>query len=148
MKINSIGIRRGFVAATFIAGIAINAAYAAELTAQFFASETGLETGRILISALTLEIAWAALLVWALFNPGERRQVLLLTALAMWAANLLHSQLSIRLGASSPDGAAVNLIAGTAFSAWFVFAFLVAKPTRALHPDSVQHNESAIDTTG
>ena len=58
---------------------------------EFFKSDILQSYKEILISAIALEISWIVLLVWFMFEPVKRKDILLLTAIPMIIANLLHN---------------------------------------------------------
>ena len=74
-----------------IIGILINSFYGIELLQQFFRAETDEYVRHILVSAISLEIGWAILLIPVIIRPFEQRRLLLFTAIPMALANILHS---------------------------------------------------------
>jgi hypothetical protein len=127
MKRTAINIRRGFVRMILLTGIMINAAYGFGLLQQFFTASASSNIREPLIVGISLEFAWAALLLWALFSPFERRYILLFTAFAMLTANVLHSFTQFFYISAGVGSVMLNLIMGIVISAIFVSAFFVAK---------------------
>jgi hypothetical protein len=128
MQMTSPQTRRLFVRATLFIGVLITAGYGTEMLIQFFRTTPDVEIKEILISSISLEFAWATLLLWALFKPFGRRHVLLFTAMAMLSANILHSLNQILFSGSSIGTVTLNLITGILFSSLFVMAFVIASP--------------------
>ena len=121
-------IRKTILILVSLIGITINASYGISLLMNFFIAQNNDAIQEILISAIALEFSWAALLFWVIFNPFERRHLLLFTAIPMLLGNLLHSY-NLYTHAESTTGAiALNLIVGIFVAGIFVFAFLIGKP--------------------
>ncbi len=127
MKHTATVIRRGFVFIIMLAGVMINSVYGVSLLSRYVMMKKTGEFREILISGISLEFAWAALLLWALFRPFERRYVLIFTAMAMLTANILHSLDQFFVSDAGICSAALNLIIGMTISALFVIAFFIAK---------------------
>ncbi|MBD3386010.1 hypothetical protein GF407_13925 [candidate division KSB1 bacterium] len=121
-------IRRGFVSMIMLAGVMINSVYTVSMLSRYVMKKETDEFREILVSGISLEFAWAALLLWALFRPFERRYVLLFTAFAMLTANVLHSLDQLFFAGAGIGRAVLNLSVGMAVSGLFVIAFFVSRP--------------------
>lgn len=124
----SIKMKRGIVIFMALIGVLINASYGIGLFRQFFDPQTGQAVREIVISAIALEFGWAALLVWIVFKPIERRHILLFTAAAMLIGNLLTNVHQLKFAGGSVGGMALNLLGGLVFTGLFVGAYFIAKP--------------------
>jgi len=114
-------------------GIAINIVYGIELLDELYAPQTTDTVREILISAITLQFGWAAMLLWVAFSPFERRHIILFTALTMVSGNLLYSiDQSIHTEAKVAE-IALNLVIGIFIAALFVLAFFLSRPNRFRH---------------
>lgn len=74
-----------------ILSISINLFYTFELLSEFMKVKTQGNYKDTLISALTLEISWVVLFIWFAMKPYERKDILILTAIPMIIANILHN---------------------------------------------------------
>ena len=124
-------IRKIIIIGVTLLGIIINSVYGIDLLIKFFDSQISNTLRDVLISAIALEIGWAALLIWAIFKPLERRHVLLFTAIPMMLGNLLHSNNQSMYIDNSAGAIALNLVIGFVFAGVFVFAFFVGKPKKS-----------------
>lgn len=68
--------------------IGINSFYAYSFIDKFFYT-TNDKNFEILISAISLEIAWISIFVWFSFRPKERKDILILTIIPMIISNTL-----------------------------------------------------------
>jgi len=68
--------------------ISINSFYAYSFIDKFFYT-TNDKNFEILISAISLEIAWISIFVWFSFRPKERKDILILTIIPMIISNTL-----------------------------------------------------------
>lgn len=119
--------RRIYFIAVTLLGVIINGFYGVELLREFYSPRPGPAFREVLISAIALELGWAALLIWVIFKPSERRHVLLFTAASMLIGNLLHGldqYLYLGEGAGAMAG---NLVFGLLFAGLFVTAFWAGK---------------------
>ncbi|MBD3377466.1 hypothetical protein GF406_20730 [candidate division KSB1 bacterium] len=108
-------------------GVIINSVYGAGLLYEFFDPQSNDAFREVIISAIALEFGWAALLLWALLSPIERRHVLLFTAIPMVTGNVLCSMLQALKTDSSGAIVTVNSLAGLAFAGLFILAYFSAK---------------------
>jgi hypothetical protein len=120
---NSQKIRSTYVVCVILFGISLNAIYGIELWRSFFDPQFDNATREIIISAIALEFGWAALLLWVLFKQGERRHVLLMTAIPIAIGNLLHSLNQSLFAEIGPTKIVLNLAIGGMVVGSFVLAF-------------------------
>ena len=121
-------IRKAYIGCVALSGVIINIVYGVELLKALFDPQFNNTVREILISAIALEFGWAALLLWVIGKPCERRHIVLFTAIPMIIGNLLHSinqSVNTDIGFS---GSAINLAGGFFIAGLFVFAFFVGKP--------------------
>ena len=124
----SIKMKKAIVIVMALVGVLINASYGIGLFGQFFDLQVGIDVKQIIISAIGLELAWAALLVWVVFKPLERRHILLFTAAAMLIGNLLTNIQHVMFADGTVKTVMLNLLSGLIFAGLFVLAFLAGKP--------------------
>jgi hypothetical protein len=110
-------------------GILINALYGIGLTASFFDSQLEASVRDVLISAIALEWGWTVLLVSVLFQPFEKRFLLLFTAVPMILGNLFHSLQEILFANPDPAAILLNTVVGLSIAGWFVAAYFLGKPS-------------------
>lgn len=123
-----------FIIFITLTGVIINSAYGAGLLYEFCDPQTNDAFREVIISAIALEFGWAALLLWALMSPIERRHVLLFTAIPMVTGNVLHSTLQMLKSDSSGTIVTANSLAGLLIAGLFVLAYFIAK---SAEPDSL-----------
>lgn len=124
----SIKMKKAIVIGMALVGVLINAAYGIGLFGKFFAAQIGIDVKQIITSAIALELGWAALLVWVVFKPLERRHILLFTAAAMLIGNLLTNIQHVMFADGTMGTLTLNLLGGLIFAGLFVSAFFIAKP--------------------
>lgn len=127
----SIKIKRAIVIGMALVGVLINVSYSIGLFRQFFDANISGEMKKIIISAIVLELGWAALLVWVVFKPLERRHILLFTAAAMLAGNLLTNIQQVMFADGTLRTMTLNLLGGLILAVLFVLAFFAGKPAVA-----------------
>jgi len=143
----SIKTKKAIVIGMALVGVLINVSYGIGLFGQFFDPQIGGDVKQIIISAIALELGWAALLVWVVFKPLERRHILLFTATAMLIGNLLTNVNQLKFAESSVGGIALNLLGGLIFAGLFVLAFFAGKPAAGYglenqtHPMDLQNSK-------
>jgi len=121
-------VRKAVVIVVALVGVMINASYGIRLLKALFDPQYSEASRQIMISAIALEFGWAALLVWVVFKPMERRHILLFTAAAMLIGNLLTNVHQWKSAEVSVSGMALNLLGGLIFAGLFVGAFFFGKP--------------------
>jgi len=143
----SIKTKKAIVIAMALVGVLINASYGIGLLKQFFDAQIGGEVKQIIISAIALELGWAALLVWVVFKPLERRHILLFTAAAMLIGNLLTNMQQVMFAGGTVKSVTLNLLGGLIFAGLFVLAFFAGKPAAGYglenqtHPMDLQNSK-------
>lgn len=111
-----------------LSGAILNAMYGAKLLAEFFNPINTDVIREILISAIILEFAWAALLVWVIFNPFERRHILLFTVFPVLLGNFMHSLNQLMGGQTDKQGGIVlNTIFGLIYAGLYAVAYYMGK---------------------
>jgi glucose uptake protein GlcU len=120
-----------FIIFVTLIGVIINSVYGAGLLYEFFDPQTNDAFREVIISAIALEFGWAALLLWALWSPIERRHVLLFTAIPMVIGNLLHNILEMLKSDSSGAAVTLNSLVGLAFAGLFILAYFSANSTES-----------------
>ena len=120
-------LRTRLIRGITLMGIAINVSYAAGLITTFLAPTTDNAARDILVSAISLELAWAVLLSWIFLKPLERYSLLLLNALAMLFANGLHSLGQFLYQGASFADVATNLGPGTLIASVFAYAYWLGR---------------------
>ena len=121
-------IRKAYIGCVALSGVTINIVYGVELLKAFFDPQFNNPVREILISAIALEFGWAALLLWVIGSPCERRYIFLFTAIPMIIGNLLHSINQSVNTDIEISGNVMNLAGGFFIAGLFVFAFLLGKP--------------------
>ena len=121
-------MRRPFVIAVALVGAFLNGYYGYVLLGVFLAPQTDVATRQILVSAITLNFGWMALLIWVALKPFERRALLLFAGATILAANLLNSYSQLVLHPGDVQPLLLNMAIGVGFFALFLVAFLLAKP--------------------
>lgn len=116
-------VRSAYVVCVILFGVGLNAFYGIELWRNFFDPQFNNATREIIISAIALEFGWSALLLWALCKPGERRHILLMTAIPIAMGNLLHSLNQSIYAHTEPTEIVMNLAIGGVVVGSFVLAF-------------------------
>ena len=132
-------IRSAYAVCIILFGVCLNAMYGIDLLKDFFDPQFDNATREILISAIALEFGWASLLLWALCKPGERRHVLLMTAIPMAMGNLLHSLNQSLFAAIEPTEIVLNLAIGGVVVGSFVLAFFISPK---YHPNVAKQGTS------
>jgi len=127
----SIKTKKAIVIGMALVGVLINVSYGIGLFGQFFDPQIGGDVKQIIISAIALELCWAALLVWVVFKPLERRHILLFTAAAMLIGNLLTNIQQVMFADGTVKTVTLNLLGGLIFAGLFVLAFFAGKPAVA-----------------
>ena len=84
-------IRKAYIGCIVLSGVTINIVYGVGLINALFDPQFNNYVREILISAIALEFGWAAMLLWVIGKPCERRHIVLFTAIPMIIGNLLHS---------------------------------------------------------
>jgi len=135
----SIKMEKAIVTGMALVGVLINASYGIGLFGQFFDAQIGGEEKQIIISAIALELGWAALLVWVVFKPLERRHILLFTAAAMIAGNLLTNIQQVMFAGGTVKTVTLNLLGGLIFAGLFVLAFFAGKPAEGQEAENQTH---------
>jgi hypothetical protein len=130
MTIQKIG--KACIACVALSGVAINIAYGVELLKALFDPQFNNTVREILISAIALEFGWAALLLWVIGKPCERRHILLFTAIPMIIGNLLHSINQAVNTDIEMTRNAINMAGGLFIAGLFVVAFFLGKPTNSV----------------
>ena len=120
-------IKKIIIIAVALSGVIINAAYGISLLREFFAPQYDNAVREILISGITLEFGWAALLGWVVLKPFERRHILLFTIIPILLGNILHSANQFINLHRSVGVVALNVGIGLLFSALYVGAYLLGK---------------------
>lgn len=121
-------IRKIIIIAVALCGVVINSGYGISLLTAFFNPHNETAIKEILISAIALEFGWAALLIWVILKPFERRAILLFTLIPILLGNFLHSVNQIMESRSNGYSVALNSITGLVVAGLFLFAFVVGKP--------------------
>jgi len=119
-------IRKAYVVCVILFGISLNAIYGIELWGNFFDPQFNNATREIIISAMALEFGWAALLLWTLFKPGQRRHIVLMTAIPIAIGNLLHSINQSLYAHTETAVIAQNLAIGGVVVGLFALAFFLS----------------------
>ena len=132
---NNIRIRKIIIIVVAFSGAIINTVYGIGLLRAFFNPQYNNAIREILISAIALEFGWAAILLWVVFKPFERRHLLLFTAIPMILGNFLHCMNQFIYSHSGAGAIALNLIVGFVFAGLFVFAFFLGKPNTFEKPN-------------
>jgi hypothetical protein len=81
----------GYIYFLALLTIAINIFYTYELFGEFIKNDIQNNYKEILISAIALEISWIVLFIWFVFEPIQRKEILLLTTIPMIIANILNN---------------------------------------------------------
>ncbi len=123
-----IRIRKVFIIAVAVSGAILNAAYGINLLRAFFDPQNSNTIREILISALIQELAWAALLLWVVFKPFERRHILLFTIIPILLGNILHSINQFMDTRGGPGSIVLNTLFGLFYSGLYALAFFLGKP--------------------
>jgi hypothetical protein len=121
-------LRKAYTILIILIGVTINVVYAIELLGELFAPQTTNSVHEILISAITLQFGWAAMLFWVAFDPFERRHILLFTALPMVIGNLLFSINQFVNTDVEITEIVLNLTVGIFVAGMFVLAFFLGNP--------------------
>ena len=122
-------IRKAYIVCIVLCGVTINIVYGVELLKALFDPQFNNTVREILISAIALEFGWAALLLWVIGKPCERRYIVLFTTIPMIIGNLLHSiNQSVNTNIEI-TGIALNLAGGFFIAGLFLFAFFLGKPS-------------------
>lgn len=119
--------RKAYIGCVALSGVTINIVYGVELLKALFDPQFNNTVREILISAVALEFGWAALLLWVIGNPCERRHIVLFTAIPMIIGNLLHSINQAVNTDIEITGNAINMAGGFFIAGLFVFAFFLGK---------------------
>lgn len=120
--------RKNIIRSIAFIGVVINATYASLLLKGLFDPGFDNSVREILISAIALEFGWAAILIWAMLKPIERRHLLLFTAIPLALSNFLHSMNQLVYSYTGAGAIALNFMVGITFAGLFVFAFYLGKP--------------------
>ena len=129
----SVPITRRSVPTVAIRCLRFSVEYGVELINALFDPQFNNYVREILISAIALEFGWAALLLWVIGKPCERRHIVLFTAIPMIIGNLLHSiNQSVNTNIEI-SGSALNLAGGFFIAGLFVFAFFLGKPSNIVN---------------
>jgi len=125
-------IRKSAIIVVALSGAAINIVYSIDLLAAFFDPQYNNFIKDIMISAVVLEIGWISLLVWVIFNPFERRHILLFTIVPILLGNILHSV--NQFGAYSENASAflLNTTFGLFYSGLYIAAFVAGKEGKTI----------------
>lgn len=126
-------LRKAYIKIIILIGITINFVYGVELLKEFFSPQVTDSIRNILISAISLQFGWAAILLWVVIKPFERRQLILFTALPMAIGNLLYSITQFINAEIKAAEIALNLGTGIFMAGLFVFAFFLCKQSDFLH---------------
>jgi len=120
-------LRRIYFTVVTLLGVVINGVYGVELLRELFSPRTGAAFREVLISAIALEFGWAAMLIWVIFKPSERRHILLFTVIPLLTGNLLHGINQYIFLGEGIGTMARNWIVGLLFAGLFVTAFFAGK---------------------
>jgi len=120
-------LRRIYFTVVTLLGVVINGVYGVELLRELFSPRTGAAFREVLISAIALEFGWAAMLIWVIFKPSERRHILLFTVILLLTGNLLHGINQYIFLGEGIGTMARNWIVGLLFAGLFVTAFFAGK---------------------
>lgn len=125
-------LRKAYVVSIIFFGASINVVYGVGLLKELVNPQLNPAVREILISAIALEFGWAALLLWVVHKPFERRHIVLFTAIPMTIGTLLHSINQLAFMDGKPAIAAFNLVGGGMIAGLFILAFFLGKPSPAV----------------
>ena len=124
-------IRRTLIIAVALSGAVIDAVYSVNIFRSLFHSQYSYAIREIMISAVVLEIGWITLLVWLIFNPFERRHILLFTIVPILLGNILHGVLQLGLNSGNSGAIALNTAFGILYAGLYVVAFMAGKSEKS-----------------
>ncbi|MEZ4412812.1 MAG: hypothetical protein R2910_07520 [Gemmatimonadales bacterium] len=121
--------RSTLVASMALVGAVINGAYGAHLLARFADASIDAVVREVLVSGITLELSWAALLLWAVRHPLRGRFLLPITGGALLLGNALHSYALVRFYGAGLGDATMNLTVGVGIASLFGLAYHFGGPS-------------------
>ncbi|MBC8485642.1 MAG: hypothetical protein ISS28_00600 [Candidatus Cloacimonetes bacterium] len=125
---NNIRIRKIIIVIAALSGTIINAIYGIGLLRVFFNPQYNNTIREILISAIVLEFGWFALLVWVVFKPFERRNILLFTIIPIFFGNILTGINQLMNTSVNMGHFVKNTLFGFLYSGLFFLAYILGKP--------------------
>ena len=124
----NVRIRKAFMITVALSGVILNVAYGTGLLSSFIDPQYNSTLRGILISAIILEFSWAALLLWVVFKPFERRPILLFTIIPILSGNIFHSISQHMDGQGDAGSMALNTVFGLLYAGLYAGAYCLGKP--------------------
>jgi hypothetical protein len=123
--------RKAVITSFALLAAALEGSYGAHLLARLADRRLDTAVRQVVVSAAALQLAWAALSIWAARHPFRGRFLLLFTAGAMLLGNILTDASRLHAGAATWGAILPNLAVGCLVAGAFVGAYMLGEPATA-----------------
>lgn len=130
-SLNRTRVRKSIVIVVALSGALLDGAYAIGSLLTFFDPQSTFAAREILVPAISLDLGWAALLLWTALKPFERRAILLIAVLPLLLANLLTGANQVIAGRGNARLVAINTLIGLAYASLYLVAYRIGNPAHS-----------------